>query len=306
MAHYERHQLSAVFGDFPAEDRERCIEDLRAKLVPPTEDGDRPMVPSDVGAVFLYEGQILDGWNRYQWALALGAEIRFLDLPEGEDPVAWVIGKNLNRRHLPAARRAEITIELYEAAGRQVRGAGNPQLGNVAQLDTPASVSVDDVAQQAGVSRSTVRAVIVERKAEQVPVTESKPPKTPLKIDRLQAEIDQVHLEKAGLARRLEDVEAQVSQFIAAASDDVMERNAELRRAQAVNSGLHGELAHSKNTYMDTLIEMKFWRKTAKALGYVPPEGPEKWSLPAEAYQNEYTASTPQAATASAPQPALT
>ena len=40
---------------------------------------------------------------------------------------------------------------------------------------------------------------------------------------------------------------------------------------------------------MDTLIEMKFWRKTAVGLGYVPSEGPEKWSLPAEAYQNEYT-----------------
>ena len=239
MADYERHRLSAIFGDIPAEDRERCIEDLRAKLVPPTEDGERPLVPSDVGAVFLYEGQILDGWNRYQWALALNAEIRFLDLPDGEDPVAWVIGKNLNRRHLPAARRAEITIELYEAAGRQVRGAGN-------LLDTPASVSVDDVAQQAGVSRRTALTVIAERKAERAPVAESKPPKTPPKIERLQAEIDQVHLEKATLARRLEDVEAQVSQFIAAASDDVIERDAQLRRAQAVNSGLHGELAIAK------------------------------------------------------------
>ena len=61
--------------------------------------------------VWLYEGKILDGRNRWR-----AAEVAGVDCPgkqyEGSEPVQFVISLNLHRRHLDESQRAMVAAKL--------------------------------------------------------------------------------------------------------------------------------------------------------------------------------------------------
>src|SRR5215831_5446118 len=61
--------------------------------------------------VWLYEGKILDGRNRYQACQRLGREIQVKDFA-GDDPVGFVLSANLHRRHLNESQRAMVAAKL--------------------------------------------------------------------------------------------------------------------------------------------------------------------------------------------------
>jgi N6-adenosine-specific RNA methylase IME4/ParB-like chromosome segregation protein Spo0J len=75
--------------------------------------------------VFLGDA-ILDGRNRYEIARELGIEYPRVEF-EGDDPLAFVVSKNLKRRDLSASQRAAISldIEKEEAKAAKVRQAEN-------------------------------------------------------------------------------------------------------------------------------------------------------------------------------------
>ena len=68
--------------------------------------------------IAMYEGEILDGKNRYRACHKAHVPFRTLtfpgdfDLPPGADPLAFVISRNLHRRHLTVEQRAEIAAKL--------------------------------------------------------------------------------------------------------------------------------------------------------------------------------------------------
>jgi len=67
--------------------------------------------------IILHEGKILDGRNRYRACLAAGHRLLTLDL-DGlgyHDPLAYVISKNIHRRHLDAEQKRELIAELVKA-----------------------------------------------------------------------------------------------------------------------------------------------------------------------------------------------
>jgi len=77
------------------------VEDIRA-------DGVR--VP-----ITLYEGKILDGRHRYKAAKKCSAKLTdliFTTLPPLADPLAFVVGANLHRRHLNESQRAMIAATV--------------------------------------------------------------------------------------------------------------------------------------------------------------------------------------------------
>ena len=61
----------------------------------------------------LYQGQILDGRNRYNACVALGIEPKTIQY-EGNDPEGFVLSANLHRRHLSREKRRELIAKLLE------------------------------------------------------------------------------------------------------------------------------------------------------------------------------------------------
>lgn len=76
--------------------------------------------------VWLYEGKILDGRNRYRAATAMKVKCDFRQY-EGKDAVSFVISLNLHRRHLNEAQRAMVAAKLANLGVGQHKSA-NPQI----------------------------------------------------------------------------------------------------------------------------------------------------------------------------------
>jgi N6-adenosine-specific RNA methylase IME4/ParB-like chromosome segregation protein Spo0J len=62
-------------------------------------------------AIVLYEDKILDGRNRYRACLKAGVQHRAMRY-RGSDPLAFVVSKNLHRRHLDESQRAMVAAKL--------------------------------------------------------------------------------------------------------------------------------------------------------------------------------------------------
>ncbi len=112
---YAIHPLALLIPAMSAEELARLTEDIAAHgLVEP---------------IVLHEGQILDGRHRYQACQAAGVEPHFTVF-DGDDPVAYVLSKNLHRRHLTSAQKAAIAVEALplleeQAKKRQQQSGGN-------------------------------------------------------------------------------------------------------------------------------------------------------------------------------------
>ena len=79
--------------------------------------------------ITLYEGQILDGRHRYEACRRTKTELRTVDF-EGDEAAAraFVVSKNLARRHLTEGQRAIVAARLVttEGKGRPVNGSIDP------------------------------------------------------------------------------------------------------------------------------------------------------------------------------------
>ena len=61
--------------------------------------------------IVLYEGQILDGRNRYLGCVKAGVPLKFIEF-DGEDPVAFVHAVNVHRRHLTVEQKLDLVSKL--------------------------------------------------------------------------------------------------------------------------------------------------------------------------------------------------
>jgi hypothetical protein len=99
---FKRHPLSEMFGDMDAELFEGFASDM-------ARDG-----YDDKQPILLYEGQVLDGWQRHQAAIKKKlSRMPTFENYKGDDPLAEVIRRNNNRRHMTASQRAMAAAKLY-------------------------------------------------------------------------------------------------------------------------------------------------------------------------------------------------
>jgi ParB-like chromosome segregation protein Spo0J len=94
---YEDHPIAAAFPLLEERELRDLADDIRKH-------GLRE-------AVIIFEGKILDGRNRYRACGNAGIEARIEDF-NGDDPVGFVISKNLRRRHLTTSQRAIAAAKL--------------------------------------------------------------------------------------------------------------------------------------------------------------------------------------------------
>jgi ParB-like chromosome segregation protein Spo0J len=76
--------------------------------------------------IWLFEGKILDGRNRYRACLWLGCDVKVQEY-KGDDPVGHVLSSNLHRRHLDESQRAMVGAKLTNlevGANQHTKGQG--------------------------------------------------------------------------------------------------------------------------------------------------------------------------------------
>ena len=70
--------------------------------------------------IVLFEDRVLDGRNRFRACKELGIEIPAVKF-SGDEPTAFVIDKNIHRRHLTASQRAMIAANIAKIPHGQTR-----------------------------------------------------------------------------------------------------------------------------------------------------------------------------------------
>lgn len=106
---YEYHELANIFPLIEGEEFEKLVDDIRANGL--------------LNPIVLYEGQILDGRNRFNACQQAGVQPLFLEY-EGNNPLNHVVSLNLTRRHLSESQRALVGAKLANMK------AGDNQYGN--------------------------------------------------------------------------------------------------------------------------------------------------------------------------------
>ena len=95
------HPLAEIFPLIEGDDFNSLVADIKANgLIEP---------------IVVFEDLILDGRNRYRACQAAGVEPAFRPFT-GDDPSAYVISANLQRRHLNVEQRRELLIRIIAAA----------------------------------------------------------------------------------------------------------------------------------------------------------------------------------------------
>jgi hypothetical protein len=133
---YKPHYLATLFPRADAEDSTRIKNDILRH-------GCR--VP-----IVIYEGQILDGWTRYDICVRHHKKPLFREFfGTREEAIAHVTSLNLCRRHLTQAQKSAIAVSLKKLLEED--GASSPE-------------ALDEASQEAKVSKDSVRRM--ERVAE--------------------------------------------------------------------------------------------------------------------------------------------
>lgn len=119
------HRFAEIFPLLEGAEFRELVEDVR-------ENGLRE-------PVVLFEGEILDGRNRYRAAQAAQVDVRF-EPYAGADALGFVVSKNLRRRHLDASQRAMAAADI--ARLKQGARTDLSPVGERSQADAAALMGV--------------------------------------------------------------------------------------------------------------------------------------------------------------------
>lgn len=119
------HQYAKLFPMLEGEAFERLKADIKENGV--------------LEPIVFLDGHILDGRNRYYAARSLLIEYPRVDY-DGDDPLAFVIGKNLHRRHLTDRQRADVAAKLAKLP--KGRPAENPSNEGITVADAAKAMEV--------------------------------------------------------------------------------------------------------------------------------------------------------------------
>ena len=101
--------------------------------------------------VRLYDGQIIDGWNRYRACTELGVDCPAFDLEPEVDPRDFAASTHM-RRNLSASERAILIVEIYDWVP-----LGENQHKKEGSSYDPPSLTNEELATKSGTSTATIK-----------------------------------------------------------------------------------------------------------------------------------------------------
>ena len=103
----------------------------------------------------MIDTQVLDGWHRYRAAKELNVlrKLRFRQWDEKDegDPAAFVMARNLERRHLTPGQRAQIAVSFNERFGH-----GGDRKSDEIKVPNGTLKTREELAKEAGVGTRTI------------------------------------------------------------------------------------------------------------------------------------------------------
>ena len=130
MHNFELHPYCTLFSACTEEELHALTDDIRRNgLLEP---------------IVLLDKKILDGRNRYQACRELGIEPDTVEFT-GDDPLAFVISKNLHRRHLNESQRAMVAEKLANLPPhRPTKGDKRANLPTYSQGEAAKALNVSE------------------------------------------------------------------------------------------------------------------------------------------------------------------
>lgn len=165
--------------------------------------------------ITLYEGKVLDGRNRYVACLNVAVDPRLTQYT-GDDPLGFVLSKNLHRRQLTSSQRAVVALEVERhlaTEAKQRQGARNDIVQRFEQSE--AGRAVDQAARLVGTNRQYVSDA--KRIAAQAPELIPQIASGAMTIPEAKREI-----RRAEALDRLESIEAQEAKAIQGVYDVIV------------------------------------------------------------------------------------
>jgi ParB-like chromosome segregation protein Spo0J len=242
----QQHPLSAAFPAMSEDELAALAADIKAN--------------GQKEAVIVFGGMVLDGWHRYLACARAGIKCVTVK-HDGSDPVAFVLSRNLHRRHLTASQRAAAVVAATEWRGPGRLGKGEPGSPLSTNAEMAKAAEVDErtiqhakAAHKAGLGDDVRDGKVSAKKAAQQATSGSTKPSAPAQSAKTKApasDDQQLRARIAALEEKLtlagEEIErlsaveqgeeaALIQQLqlelrtTKAKRDDVMRENAELRR----------------------------------------------------------------------------
>ena len=282
---FERHPLSAAWGDMPEDQYRDFVESVKEQGV-----GDPLIV--------LLDGKVLDGWHRYRVAVEVGIHLELVCREFlGDDPVGYVIRQNAMRRHLTPGQRAACIVACRQWA----QGGVDTNRLKGGEIVSPPS-TVAEMAQEAGVSDRLIQQAKVAEEAGlgdavrsgEMPVHKAAAqargatdkPKGPTLTERLEAQVDALQMEVHEKAQRIEGLERELREARAQQSEYPHEREAVANEREAMISALRGSVNEWQTKHNDERRRANWWERQARSRGWKregqakPPDADEEVEPP--------------------------
>ena len=263
----KQHKLSAAFPRMPQDEFLKLIDDIKAN--------------GQQTPIVVFEGDVLDGWHRYQACESIGIECA-KEPYLGDDPRAYVKSQNLHRRHLTESQRAVAVAEVNEWRPNGVYQVGtgahltNSQMAEEAQV-SPRTIKNAKTAITGGLGEKVKSGEIAAKPAadlvrkdpewarevaegrREMPKPKRELPTVP--TPDLSAQLDAMH-------DKLMDMQAELIELRAASHDEQLRAQARdeiqgLREALELEQKLHNALKAQRETVE---YQLNDWKNRCKSL----------------------------------------
>ena|SRR5215471_3959418 len=196
--------------------------------------------------IYLHEGMILDGRNRYRACLVAGVKLpcllRLASDPTDFDPVAFVISHNIHRRHLTAEQRRELIAKLITAQPEK----SNRQIAKTAGVSHPHVAKVRGDLERSGDVETVTTSIDTKGRKQPAKKTKrrgAKPADPPEAADAIASGIDQMaaHARATELEATCEH-DLDLAEQLQAAKIKIAGLESEIEELKAENAKLRAKL----------------------------------------------------------------